>query len=126
LNKFNFILDEAIEQTLPTERFIITFLDGSQMIKDVAVNNEIIVLLSEDEPEPTDRHPRGEGLITKIANSKNHFIFDLYPLNKLDQCQLVFNTKTNQIYQTDKQIGLTWISIKANTQPKTTTNQTNS
>jgi hypothetical protein len=81
-------------------------------------------LLSED--ELTDRHPRSEGLITKIVNSKNHFIFDLYPLNKLDQCQLIFNTKTNQIYQSVKQISLTWIGIKANTSPKTTTNQTNS
>lgn len=43
MNKFNFILDSVIEQTSLTERFI-TFLDGTQIIKDIDINNEIIVI----------------------------------------------------------------------------------
>jgi hypothetical protein len=99
MNKFNFILEDAIEQqTSLTERFIITFLDGSQMIKDVDINNEMVVLLSED--EPTDKQPRGESIITKIFNASliSPFLFKP-PLYKTSSMTINFNTKTKKIYQ---------------------------
>jgi hypothetical protein len=76
MSKFNFILDQPIEKelTLPTDRFTITFIDNSQLTKDVILDPEskTMLLLSEHEPEPS-----GYGIIVDITDSKGNHLYNI-------------------------------------------------
>jgi hypothetical protein len=108
MNKFNFILDEAIEQTLLiTEKFTITFHDGSQMIKEVALNHENIILLFKDEPDgklarPGTTTAKGEAIIVDIKNSKNDHFYYPGPVFKTSSMLVTINYVSGIIILVDE------------------------
>jgi hypothetical protein len=76
MSKFNFILDQPIEEelTLPTDRFTITFDNNLQITKDVILDpkSKTMLLLSEHEPEPS-----GYGIIVDIIDSKGNHLYNI-------------------------------------------------
>lgn len=96
MNKFNFILEEPLEkQSLPTDRFTITFADNTQITKDIILDPEskTMILLSEHEPEPT-----GHGVIIDITDSKGNHLYGItknQPLVKTSSMTVDLNIEKN-------------------------------